>query len=83
MPDSIFLTPDELKILTGRQVGKAQARVLDEMGIPYMCNGLGRIIMLRVAVEERLGRHSSITIGTPDVTALRQVTNHGQNQKKR
>lgn len=51
-----FLSPDEIKELTGRSYIKLQIEALSKMGLPYFVNGIGRPVVTRLAVE---GRHSA------------------------
>ena len=44
----MFLTDEELETLTGRTRHKAQAKVLDFMGIPYKSRPDGSLVVLRV-----------------------------------
>lgn len=50
----MFLTPDELRELTGRQQRDKQAAVLREVGIPYKVVN-NRVKVLRSAVEATMG----------------------------
>lgn len=51
----MFLTPDELERLTGYQKPSAQARWLEEVRLPFLKGGDGKLKVLRLAVEQRLG----------------------------
>lgn len=51
----MFLTPDEMKELTGRIQHRSQARELNHMGIVHKVRADGSILVLRAHVEEVLG----------------------------
>ena len=51
----MFLTPDELRVLTGRQHADAQRAALDRMGLKYVLNADGRPKVSRAAVDALLG----------------------------
>ncbi|WP_236450498.1 DUF4224 domain-containing protein [Stutzerimonas stutzeri] len=51
----MFLTSEELKQLTGYQKPSAQARWLEQAGISFLMGGDGKLKVLRLAVEQRLG----------------------------
>lgn len=48
-----FLSPDEIKELTGRSYIKLQIEALTKMGLPFFVNGIGRPVVTRSAVEGR------------------------------
>ncbi|VVE20369.1 DUF4224 domain-containing protein [Pandoraea cepalis] len=48
-----FLTPEEIRYLTGRQVKAKQVDALRRMGIPFFVNARGMAIVARVAIEGR------------------------------
>lgn len=52
-----FLSPEEIKELTGRSYIKLQIEALSKMGLPYFVNGIGRPVVTRSAVE---GRNSGV-----------------------
>ena len=52
---SIFLSSEELEVLTGRKRPKAQADILRNMGIQYKLNAVGLVIVGRKHVEQVLG----------------------------
>lgn len=49
--ESLNLTPEQLASYTGKSRAKAQARVLDAMGVPYRRRPDGSLIVLRVHVD--------------------------------
>lgn len=49
----LFLTPDELRELTGRSRKADQVAQLRTMGIPFHVNAAGKPVVTRVAVEGR------------------------------
>jgi hypothetical protein len=48
-----FLERDEIKGLTGRSHVKLQIAALQQMGVPFFVNGIGRPVVARSAVEGR------------------------------
>lgn len=46
-----FLTPEEIKILTGWTSPKKQIEQLRKMGIPFYCNGRGKPIVVRAILD--------------------------------
>jgi len=50
---STFLSPDEIKELTGRSYIKLQIEALSKMGLPFFVNAVGRPVVTRSAVEGR------------------------------
>ncbi|MGQ0335723.1 DUF4224 domain-containing protein [Halomonas elongata] len=54
MASDLFLTPDELEHLTGRRRGKEQREQLDAMGVRWLVNADGEILVGRRHVEEVL-----------------------------
>ena len=53
--DLVFLSTSDLKQLTGYQKPSAQARWLEQVGLPFLMGGDGKLKVLRLAVEQRLG----------------------------
>lgn len=51
----MFLTPEELEQLTGYQKASAQGRWLTRERLPFVKGGDGKLKVLRLAVEQRLG----------------------------
>lgn len=51
----MFLSPEQIRDLTGRQRPSAQARVLRDMGIKHGCRPDGSIVVLVAAVDAVLG----------------------------
>lgn len=50
-PPPMFLTADELAILTGRKRSATQIEQLKHMRIPFYVNAIGRPVVTRVAIE--------------------------------
>ena len=51
MADGLWLTPEEVCELTGKQRWAAQCRALARMGVPFRPNGVGRPLVERAAVS--------------------------------
>lgn len=51
----MFLSTSDLEQLTGYQKPSAQARWLGQVGIPFLKGGDGKLKVLRLALEQRLG----------------------------
>lgn len=51
----MFLSTSDLEQLTGYQKKSAQARWLEQVGLPFLKGGDGKLKVLRSAVEQRLG----------------------------
>jgi len=47
---SLFLTPDEVRELTDKATGPAQAKRLQQLGIPHLYKAPGRVKVARCAV---------------------------------
>ena len=63
MPDSEFLTPAELRVLTSYAHREQQERVLTERGIPFKSSGR-RLLVCRYHVREWIaGRPTRTTTG--------------------
>lgn len=50
---SLFLTQEELVILTGRKKKNLQLEQLRKMGVPFFVNAVGAPVVARVAIEGR------------------------------
>lgn len=50
-----FLTPGEIKRLTGRNYAPAQRKRLTLLGIPSVLDSDGKLIVLRAAMEAKMG----------------------------
>jgi Domain of unknown function (DUF4224) len=48
---TMFLTSEELAILTGRKLKSYQIEALRRMGIPFFVNAIGRPVVARSAIE--------------------------------
>jgi hypothetical protein len=59
----MFLTPDELKTLTGRARRAAQIDALRRMGIAFWVNAAGRPVVAKAAIE---GRAVANQVETPE-----------------
>lgn len=72
----MFLTPGEVKALTGKARVTKQKEVLEALGIRYIENGIGEVIVSRSHVEYRLGGSvdEAISGGQPNFEALRKVS---------
>jgi hypothetical protein len=51
----VFLSNSDVAQLTGYQKPSAQARWLEQAGLPYLKGGDGKLKVLRLAVEQKLG----------------------------
>lgn len=51
----MLLSNSDVEQLTGYQKPTAQARWLEQVGLPYLKGGDGKLKVLRLAVEQRLG----------------------------
>jgi len=49
----MFLTDDELAILTGRKLKRLQIESLRRMGVPFLVNACGKPVVTRCAIEGR------------------------------
>lgn len=54
MMKPLFLTDEEMVVLTGRRIDKLQIDSLSAMGVPFLVNALGRAVVTRAAVEARI-----------------------------
>jgi hypothetical protein len=61
---SMFLSPDEMVVLTGRRQRTAQARVLYAMGIRYVLRPDGVVVVSREHVETVMRGQSSANSNT-------------------
>lgn len=57
----MLLTPEELEQLTGYQKSSAQARWLTRERLPFVIGGDGKLKVLRLTIEQRLGA-SMVTV---------------------
>lgn len=68
---TLTLTPAELRELTGRRRGDAQARELLHMRIPFNLRSDGSLVVLRLVVEQSLGANrTGVTIRRPEPQVL-------------
>lgn len=72
----MFLTKDEITALTGKSRRAQQKQVLEAVGIRYLENGIGELVVSRAHVESRLGGADQITIegSGPNFDALRKAS---------
>ncbi|MDE3023140.1 MAG: DUF4224 domain-containing protein [Pseudomonadota bacterium] len=59
----MFLTADEITILTGRRRKSCQIDALRKMGIPFRINMSGHPVVARSVIEGRSEQKSNITPG--------------------
>lgn len=71
MEPPMFLTAQEVEILTGYSQPARQANYLRKQGIPHEINRLRMPIVLRSAVESRLTPKSHPRHTSPDFSAVR------------
>ena len=50
---NLFLSPEELELLTGRKRKSRQIELLRSMGIPFRVNAIGHPVVTRGVVEGR------------------------------
>lgn len=55
MDEELFLTPDEIRNVTGYKQSKKQRLQLAAMGIPFGLDGTNKPIVLRKVIKEILG----------------------------
>ncbi|QHE94258.1 DUF4224 domain-containing protein [Pandoraea fibrosis] len=58
---AIFLSCEELVVLTGRKVKSKQIDTLRSMGLPFFVNACGRAVVSRAAIEGLPATRSSET----------------------
>jgi hypothetical protein len=58
---SLFLSKEELVMLTGKRRPKAQGRALTHMGIPYRTRLDGSPVVLRTSLQGEGGRVEAVT----------------------
>ncbi len=68
MTNAIYLTPQELEDITGKQRHRAQVRALGQMGIHCCVRPDGRPIVSRLVFEQAMGSDTRET--EPDFEAL-------------
>ena len=68
---TVFLTPDQVKSLTGRTYAAHQADALREMGISFLINKANQVVVLESAGIEKFG--TKVPYG-PDLRALDEYT---------
>ena len=70
----IFLTPEEIEVLTGYTRKAEQRRELESLGIRFLVNHTGRPVVMRAVLFERFGSGSHHSV-MPDLAALEAMTN--------
>jgi len=72
----MFLTQDEVAVLTGKSRRAQQKQVLEAAGIRYLENGIGELVVSRAHVEQRLGGSDEATISgsAPNFDSLRKAS---------
>ena len=72
---TMFLTKSEKQELTGYTHHERQCRRLEELGIPFLSGRDGEPLVLRDAIEQRMGLRSthSRPASKPDLTALQSL----------
>lgn len=63
----MFLTEEELAILTGRKMKGRQIEALRQMGVPFRINATGHAIVTRAAIEGRKEEAVARPVWTPRV----------------
>lgn len=77
----MFLTTEEICRLTGRKKSKDQIAILAQKGYSFDADFKGRPIVLRSAVEERLGiKATKPKVYELNIAGLREMAN-GQKKK--
>lgn len=72
--ETIFLTPEEIAVLTGYTRKAEQRRELESLGIRFLVNHTGRPIVMRALLFEHFGT-SSQRSAMPDLAALEAISN--------
>lgn len=67
MSPSLFLSQEDLSILTGFTVKAKQIEQLRKMGVPFFVNGCGRPVVAVSAVEGRKQEQAAPTAWKPAV----------------
>lgn len=72
----MFLTQDEVVVLTGKSRRAQQKQVLEAAGIYYIENGIGELVVSRAHVERRLGGSDDVTVSgsVPNFESLRKAS---------
>ncbi len=71
----MFLTQDEVAVLTGKSRRAQQKQVLEAAGIRYIENGIGELVVSRAHVEQKLGGvEDKITGSGPNFESLRKAS---------
>lgn len=64
----IFLTDEEMMILTGKKYKKCQIKALDKLGIPYVINAAGRAVVSVNAINNH--PYLGVLVGNPQAMPL-------------
>lgn len=67
----MFLTEEELVELTGKKIARCQIQVLSRLGIRFIVNGMGKVIVSRSHAEKQLGGTPAKMTTEPDWEAAR------------
>lgn len=67
----IFLTPMEVKQLTGKCFAATQCAVLRERGIKFILDGNGKPKVLRAEIERRLGSEQASAQTEPNFNVFK------------
>lgn len=69
----MFLSEDELVVLTGRKTARTQSVVLGQMGINFKLNAIGKVIVLKTHAEQVISgeKNRSARIFEPNWAAVR------------
>lgn len=71
----MFLTQDEVAVLTGKTRKSSQKQVLEATGIHYIENGIGELVVSRAHVERILeGKPQSRDSSGPNFDSLRKAS---------
>lgn len=68
---SMFLNEEELVELTGKKMARSQINVLSRLGIRFIVNGMGKVIVSRSHTEKQLGGAPAKMIQEPNWEAAR------------
>jgi hypothetical protein len=61
----MFLTPEEIAVLTGRKVRSKQIEALRLMGIAFFVNAVGKPIVAKAVIEGRPGSAPPVKLREP------------------
>jgi hypothetical protein len=72
--ETIFLTPEEIEVLTGYTRKAEQRRELESLGIRFLVNHTGRPVVMRAVLFEKFGTASRRS-AMPNLQALEAISN--------